>query len=79
MALNKILLKKAIEDMVDALSSETDAKLAKHKFSTQLSDAIDAFVKSGTVTVASGIAVATAGTATAQTGTTTAPGTGTIL
>ena len=44
----------------------------------EMADAIDAFIKTGTVSVAMGIAVSTTGTAAAQTGTTTAAGTGTI-
>ncbi|MDO4783415.1 MAG: hypothetical protein Q4A09_09405 [Capnocytophaga felis] len=47
-------------------------------YAEQLTHLIDAFVRSGTVTVATGISVTTAGTATTQTGTTTSTGTGTI-
>jgi hypothetical protein len=44
----------------------------------QLAAAIDAQIKTASVTVAKGIAVSTTGTAAAQTGTTTATGSGTI-
>ena len=46
--------------------------------SNALSDAIETYVKTGTVTVAAGIPVSTTGTAAAQTGATTSTGTGTI-
>ena len=71
MALNKAALKSGIQ----SLCSHSNTPEA---FATGLADLIDAYVKTGTVTVASGIAVATTGSATAQTGTTTAMGTGTI-
>ena len=45
---------------------------------TKITEAIDKYLKSATVTVPAGIPVATAGTAAAQTGATTAPGLGTI-
>lgn len=45
---------------------------------SKMADAIEKYVKSGTVTVAAGIPVSTAGSAAAQTGATTAPGTGSI-
>lgn len=76
MALNKA---KLIKDII-AIQTEMSEK-EKPDFQTyaeKLATAIDEFVKSGTVTVATGISVTTAGTATAQTGTTTSTGTGTI-
>ncbi|WP_107039972.1 hypothetical protein [Brumimicrobium mesophilum] len=76
MALNKPVLKNGIVALLTEM--ETKNVDAKEEFATQLSNLIDAFVKSGTVTVSAGIAVTTAGTATAQTGATTATGTGTI-
>lgn len=76
MALNKAVLKASIlQLMTDMETREVDSK---QEFATRLSDAIDVFVKTGTVTVATGIAVSTTGTAVAQTGATVAPGTGTI-
>lgn len=48
------------------------------EFADRLSDLIEQYVKTGTVTVAQGIPVSTTGTAAAQTGVTTSTGTGTI-
>lgn len=48
------------------------------EYAERLASLIDAFVRSGEVTVAAGISVSTAGTATAQTGATNSTGTGTI-
>ena len=45
---------------------------------TKITEAVDKYLKSATVTVPAGVPVATAGSAAAQTGTTTAPGIGTI-
>lgn len=64
MALDKAGLKTAIlaifEDMATRFDNPEQARI---DFATQLSDAIDVYVKTGLVTVA------TTGTATAQTGT----------
>lgn len=68
MALNKAQL---IEDL-KAIDPSSDNIISK------MADAIEKYVKSGTVTVAAGIPVSTAGSAAAQTGATTATGTGTI-
>ncbi|BFM42669.1 hypothetical protein CFS9_13100 [Flavobacterium sp. CFS9] len=63
MALNKAGLKTAIKAlMTDMLSKEENSI---DEFATRLSDEIETFVKSGTVTVT----VSTTGTALAQTGT----------
>lgn len=62
MALDKTTLKEAIEDLLTDMESRDED--AKSEFATRLSNAIDAFVKSGTVNVT----VATTGTASAQTG-----------
>lgn len=43
-----------------------------------ISDQVDTYIKTGTVTTPAGVAVATTGTAAAQTGATTAPGIGSI-
>lgn len=68
MALNKTGLKAAIKTvMTDTLAKEENSI---DEFATRLSDAIETFVKSGTVTVT----VTTTGSATAQSGT----GTGSI-
>lgn len=48
------------------------------EYAERLASLIEAFVKSGEVTVQPGISVSTAGTATAQTGATTSTGMGTI-
>jgi hypothetical protein len=48
------------------------------KVTDRLTNLIDSYIKSGTVTVQPGQTVATAGSATAQTGATTTPGTGKI-
>ena len=52
--------------------------MALNKQAERLASLIDAFVKSGEVTVAPGISVTTAGTATAQSGATIGEGKGTI-
>lgn len=76
MPLNKTVLKQSIlQLMKDMQTREVDST---EEFATRLSNAIDAFVKTGTVTVVAGIAVSTTGTAVAQTGATVATGTGTI-
>lgn len=70
MALNKPKLKQDILSILtDMESREVDSK---DEFATRLSNAIDDFVKSGTV--AAGIKVSTTGSATAQTGATTEVG-----
>ena len=76
MALQKPALKATIKQLLQDMIAREDASY--EEFADRLSTAIDTFVKTGTVTVASGIAVATTGTAAAQTGSTTAQGTGTI-
>jgi hypothetical protein len=79
MALDVTTLKTEIRAAFDAESDvEVDPAEARQRIADALGAAIDKFVKTGTVTVASGIAVSTAGTAAAQTGATTATGTGTI-
>jgi hypothetical protein len=60
------------------LDMKTKESASFDEFAQRLADAIDVYVKTGTVTVAPGIPVSTAGSPTAQTGATTAPGTGTI-
>ncbi len=72
MALNKIGLKNAIKTLLDDMKTKEED--ASEEFATRLSDAIDTYVKTGSVTVAPGIALL----AGAYPGTTTASGTGTI-
>lgn len=63
MALDKTTLKNTIVTLLnDMMTEETDSV---EEYATRLSDAIDVFVKSGTVNVT----VSTTGTASAQTGT----------
>ena len=76
MGLNKEQLKQGIialqQDMLTKTNSNTE------EYAERLASLIDAFVRSGEVTVAPGVSVSTAGTAAAQTGTTTSVGKGTI-
>lgn len=69
-------IKQAFQDQIGTPTVAQNAAL--ENIAQKLSDAIDVFVKSGTVTVPPGVPVATTGTAAAQTGATTGPGTGTI-
>jgi hypothetical protein len=82
MALNKATLAQQLKAIFDGVSPEatgiTDPAALRQKMANEMADAIDAFIKSAKVTVASGISVSTTGTATAHTGSTTAPGNGTI-
>ena len=76
MGLNKEQLKQGIialqQDMLTKTNSSTE------EYAERLASLIDAFVRSGEVTVAPGVSVSTAGTAVAQSGTTTSVGKGTI-
>lgn len=76
MALKKEQLKQGIialqQDMLTQTNSSTE------EYAERLASLIDAFVRSGEVTVNPGISVSTAGTAAAQSGTTTSVGNGTI-
>jgi hypothetical protein len=76
MALNKQALQQGIIALQQDMQSKTDASM--EEYAERLASLIDAFVRSGEVTVAAGISVSTAGTATAQTGATNSTGTGTI-
>lgn len=79
----KLALKADILEILNTPITEksSDAEV-KNNFATKLANAIgdrlDAWIKTGTVTVPPGIPVSTAGSPTAQTGVTTGPGTGTI-
>ncbi len=71
MSLNKTNLKTALMNLLTAeQNEETDANASVERLAQGIANAVDAFVKSGTVNVI----VTTTGTATAQAGT----GTGTI-
>ena len=76
MALNKEQLKQGIitlqQDMLTKTNSSTE------EYDERLASLIDAFVRSGEVTVDPGISVSTAGTAAAQSGATTSVGKGSI-
>ena len=76
MALNKQALKAGIIRLQQDMLTKTESSM--EEYAERLASLIDAFVKSGEVTVGAGIPVSTAGTATAQTGATTSVGTGTI-
>lgn len=79
MPLDKTSLEAAIKDAFKSEQTEEgDANASLDRIAGKLATAIDAFVKTGTVTVSAGIPVSTAGTAAAQTGATTGPGTGAI-
>ena len=56
----------------------TKTNSSTEEYAERLASLIDAFVRSGEVTVAAGITVSTAGTAAAQSGATTSVGKGTI-
>ena len=72
MSLNKTNLKTALINLFTAeQGEETDANASVERLSQGIADAVDAFVKSGTVNVT----VTTTGTASSHTGT----GTGTVL
>lgn len=76
MALNKQALQQGIIALLQDMQRKTEPSM--EEYAERLASLIDAFVKSGEVTVAAGISVSTAGTATAQTGATTSVGKGSI-
>ena len=76
MALNKQALRQGIITLQQDMLTKTEAN--PEEYAERLASLIDAFVRSGEVTVAPGIQVGTAGTATAQTGATTGEGKGKI-
>lgn len=76
MALNKQALKQGIIALQQDMQRKTDSSM--EEYAERLASLIEAFVKSGEVTVQPGISVSTAGTATAQTGATTTAGKGII-
>ena len=76
MALNKQALKQGIIDLHQDMLTKTNDSI--EEYAERLASLIDAFVRSGEVTVQPGIAVTTAGTAASQTGATTSEGKGII-
>lgn len=77
--LDKATLRSEIKQVFkDEQAEEQDANASLDRIAAKLANAIEKFVKSGTVTVQAGINVSTTGTAAAQTGSTTGTGTGTI-
>ena len=76
MALNKQALQEGIITLQQDMLTKTEN--STEEYAERLASLIDAFVRSGEVTVGAGIPVSTAGTATAQTGATTSTGMGTI-
>lgn len=87
MALATKLLEETLEaKILETLNKPIDEKMSdsevKERLASDLASAIangvDAWIKTGMVTVQSGIPVSTTGSPVAQTGATTAPGTGTI-
>ena len=76
MGLNKKALKQGIIALQQDMLTKTEVDT--EEYAERLASLIDAFVRSGEVTVAPGVSVSTAGTAAAQTGTTTSVGKGTI-
>lgn len=76
MALQRAPLKQGIVQLMKDMMEREEPSY--DEFADRLSDLIEQYVKTGTVTVAQGIPVSTTGTAAAQTGVTTSTGTGTI-
>lgn len=74
MALNKKALKVSIKTLLTNLSQLEDKEAGLETMSSGLSDIIDSYVKSATVTVEAGIAVSTSG----GSGSTTSTGVGVI-
>lgn len=76
MALVKSKLKETLFSLLSEMREKTE--VSDDEFAERLATAIDDYIRSATVTVASGIAVATSGSPTSQTGATTSTGTGKI-
>ena len=76
MALNKQALKQGIITLQQDMLTKTEPSI--EEYAERLASLIEAFVKSGEVTVAPGISVTTTGTATAQKGATVSEGKGKI-
>jgi hypothetical protein len=82
MALVKATLKAAIVSALNvnmtSVTPTADQTKQVNDLAGAISDAVDAYIKSATITVPMGIPVSTAGSPSAQTGATTAPATATI-
>lgn len=79
MPLNKEQLKQEIKlAFLEEQTEERDYNASLERISTRIANAIDTFVKGGTVTIKSGISVRTTGNSLMHTGITTSTGTGTI-
>jgi hypothetical protein len=65
-------------DLLSLFKRMKDSETSEDDYAGRLSEIIDRYVKTATVTVGAGIPVSTAGSAGAQTGATTAPGTGSL-
>lgn len=76
MALEVSTLETAIKAIHTAMSAGSG--LTPDQYATQLAAAIDAYIKTATVTTPLGVLVATTGSPTAQTGATTEAGIGTV-
>lgn len=80
--LEETLKAKILETLNKPIDEKMSDSAVKQRLASDLASAIangvDAWIKTGIVTVQPGIPVATAGTPAAQTGATTGPGTGTI-
>ena len=76
MALQKEPLRHGIAALMKDMMDRTEPSY--DEFADRLRTLIDAFVKTGQVTVSAGITVATTGSPSAQTGATTSTGNGTI-
>jgi hypothetical protein len=76
MALVVSTLETSIKAINAAMSSGNG--LTADQYAHQLAQAIDAYIKTATVTIPLGVPVSTAGTAAAQTGATTAPAVGSL-
>lgn len=77
MALVKEILKQDIKTGLEKIKADDGVDIPG-KMAEVISEAVDKYIKTATVTVSAGIPVSTAGTAAAQTGATTGPGTGTL-
>lgn len=76
MPLVKTTLKADILNLLTGMRDKTE--VSDNEFADKLASAIDAYIKTATITVPAGIAVATTGSPAAQTGATTAPATALI-
>jgi len=79
MPLVKATFKSDLESaLLSVLMGDKTPEEAAEALAIAITDKVDAYIKTATVTIVEGIPVATTGTAAAQTGATTGPGTGTL-